>query len=458
LPSLPAPDLLGHLSGTDSVLSLFSSRGVLQSWLDVERALAEAEAEVGVIPRAAADRIAREAKAEQFELSALQLAVEASDHPLVPLVRKLAEHCGEYGGWVHWGATTQDILDTALVLQSRAAVGHITPDVVRATKAAVELTRRYCRTPMAGRTHGQHAVPITFGLKTATWCDELGRAHQRLTAAVETVSRAQLSGAAGTFATLGSAADPVQREFCRRLNVAQATVHWHSTRDGFRDLCHALNEVSSTAERVAAEIIRLQSTEIGELAEPTTTEHVGSSTMPQKRNPMKCEYIVASARLLRGATSVLIDSPGHAHERDMALWAAEWIALPQALVLASGIAAKLAYVLEGLEVDEARMRANLDRTDGAIMAEAVMMALAPSMGHEQAHATVMAAARRAASESRLFAEVLGEDLDRSLAPDGLDELLDPTSYLGISEASAVTTASRVAASLTAPTASDTMSR
>jgi 3-carboxy-cis,cis-muconate cycloisomerase len=439
-------EVLRDLYGTAEVRALFESRALVQTWLDVERTLAEAQAEVGIVPAVAAERIAAEADAGLFDLVELRAGIAASKHPLVPLIRALTERCGTEGGWVHWGATTQDIVDTALVLQARAALAPIGRDLDRSWRAACALALRYRATPMAGRTHGQHAVPITFGLKAATWADELDRCRARLDAAAENALTAQLSGAAGTLATLGDAAAAVQEAFCRRLGLAEATVHWHATRDRLRDLGHALSEVASAAERIAAEIVRLQSTEIAEVYEPSTDEHVGSSTMPQKRNPMVCEYVVASARLLRGQAGVLADAPAHAYERDMGLWAAEWIALPEALVLCSGIVDKLAGVLEGLEVDDARMRANLDLTRGRIMAEAVMMALARAVGHEPAHELVLRAARRAAAEERDLADVLAEEPEVAarLSRVELDDLMDPSAYLGLSAASAEAVAAREA--------------
>lgn len=438
-------EILRDLFGTAEVRSVFDSRALLQSWLDVEIALAQAEAEVGVIPAEAARRIAAEADASLYDLGELRVGIAESKHPLVPLIRALAERCGEQGGWVHWGATTQDIVDTALVLQARRALEPIARDLERCTRAAAELALRHRPTPMAGRTHGQHAVPITFGLKAATWADELTRAEERLARASATAQTAQLFGAAGTLATLGADAPAVQEAFARRLGLALPPVHWHATRDRLRDLGHALGEIAAAAERISSEVVRLQSTEIAEVGEPWTDAHVGSSTMPQKRNPMTSEYVVASARLLRAATGVLVDAPAHAYERDMSFWAAEWIALPQALILAGSIVDKLAGVLEGLEIDEERMRANLELTRGGIMAEAVMMALAPIVGHERAHHLLLVASRQAAAEDRDLAEVLREhpEVAAHLTEVELRRLMDPASYLGLSAASAVAVAERV---------------
>lgn len=393
---------------------------------------------MGVLPVAAAERIEREARADLYDLDELRTGVTETQHPLVPLVRALAERCGDARGFVHWGATTQDVLDTGLILQVRAALGPIRRDLRRSTIAAAALALKHRSLPMAGRTHGQHAVPITFGLKAATWADELGRARDRLSQTADAALVAQLSGAAGTFATLGDAAGPVQEAFARRLGLGRAGVHWHATRDRLRDLAHALAGIGGAAERVASEVVRLQSTEIAEVAEPSSDAHVGSSTMPQKRNPMTCEYIVAGARLLRGQVAVITDSPAHAYERDMGLWAAEWIALPEAFVLCAGVVAKLASVLSDLEVDKARMRENLDLTRGQIMAEAVMMRLGAAMGHEPAHALVLSASRRASAEGRDLIDVLAEDPEvaSSLTAVELERLMDPTSYLGLSARSA----------------------
>jgi 3-carboxy-cis,cis-muconate cycloisomerase len=430
-------ELLGDLFGTAELRALFDSRALVQAWLDVERALAEAEAEVGVVPAAAAERIGAECDASLYDLAALRDGISASKHPLVPLVRALGERAAEHGGWVHWGATTQDIVDTALVLQARAALGPIRRDLGRSVDAACELAIRFRDAPMAGRTHGQHAVPITFGLKAATWADELARCGERLECASETAFTAQLSGAAGTLATLGAEASAVQEAFCRRLGLARADVHWHATRDRLRDLAHALAEIASAAERIAAEVVRLESTDVGEVAEPSSDTHVGSSTMPQKRNPMICEYLIASSRLVRGATSVLVDSPPHASERDMGYWAAEWIALPQALILCAGIVSKLATVLERLEVDTERMRRNLELTGGAIMAEAAMMRLGQKLGHERAHNLVQSAARRAAADGRPLIDALLEEprVAEGYSREELIRVMDPASYLGVAGAS-----------------------
>jgi adenylosuccinate lyase/3-carboxy-cis,cis-muconate cycloisomerase len=439
-------ELFADLFGTDAARSAFDDEALVRGWLDAERALALAQAEVGVIPAAAADLIAAEAASAAFDTTALRAGIAESQHPLVPFVRALTERCGAAGAYVHWGATTQDITDTGMVLQLRAALRPVEDDLGRATRAAAALATRYATTPTAGRTHGQHAVPTTFGFKAASWADELLRAEQRFLEARAQALTGQLGGAAGTLASLGEDAPAVRAAFCRLLDLAEPEVPWHAARDRLRDLVHALGEIGAAAERIATEIVRLQATEVAEVREPATERSVGSSTMPQKRNPMMSEYVIAAARLLRGPLAVLQSTAAHASERDMGAWAPEWLAVPEAVILTAGIVAKLAHVLEGLEVDETRMAQNVVATDGAIMAEAVMMALARRIGHEPAHEALTAATRRAAASGSGLRESLLDDpeLAGTFTADELEQLLDPARYLG----QAADTASAVGARAT----------
>ena len=425
--------LLRDLFGTPQMRAVFDSRQMVQRWLDVEAALARAEARVGVVPAVAAARITREADAARFDLDALRDGIAESQHPLVPAIRELTRRCEEHGAHVHWGATTQDIIDTGCVLQIRDAATVLDADLERAVVAATRLAHDHAASPMAGRTHGQHAVPITFGLKAASWADELGRCRARLHQVVAGLP-VQLAGAAGTLASLGADAARVHSAMADELGLPDAVVPWHVARDRVRDLGHALNQVGGAGERIAAEVIRLQATEVGEVLEPAGDRHVGSSTMPQKRNPMTSEYLVASARCLRGAVSPLTESPAHAGERDMALWATEWLAVPSAFILAASVADKLATILAGLEVRPQRMRDNLALTNGAVMAEAAMMTLARYIGHASAHHVVARAAMRAAAEGQPLLSTLLEDPDVercTLAE--LARAMHPEGYLGWSQ-------------------------
>ena len=425
-------ELFRDLFGSAEMRGAFDTRSMVQAWLDVEAALAAAEAVVGVIPAAAAQRIRDEARVDRYDLAALRSGIAESQHPLVPMIRALAERCGENGAYVHWGVTTQDIMDTGIVLQVRAALPQLLDAVAAARRSCLRLASEFASAPMAARTHGQQAVPMTFGLKAAGWADELARVAQRLAGAHETISVAQLGGAGGTLASLGGNARAVLDAFCAQLDLQRADVPWFAARDRLRDVAHALGELGASAERIAAEIIRLQATEVAEVAEGVAESHVGSSTMPQKRNPMMSEYLVASARLLRATISALANAAPHAGERDMGLCAVEWLAVPQAFILAGSVAEKLAQLVANAEVDPARMRSNLNLAGGTIIAEAAMMALAEVLGHEDAHALVMAASRQARAEDREMLEVLAEQprAGRILDSDLLERLRDPEAYLG----------------------------
>lgn len=425
--------LLRDLYGTPEVRAALDSRALIQGWLDAEVALARAEADVGVIPVEAAERIAAEAIAARFDVDALRQGIADSQHPLVPLIRELSERCEAHGAYVHWGATTQDIIDTGAMLQSRSAIALIRADVNGAAVAAAQLAERHAADPMPGRTHGQHAVPIAFGQKAASWADELGRCGARLDRLGAEVVCGQLGGAAGSLAALGDRADAVRARYAEHLGMPVPGVAWHAARDRVRDVGHALAQVAAAGERIAAEIVRLQATEVAELREPAAPGHVGSSTMPQKRNPMTSEYLIASARLAYAAAGALQLSPAHAGERDMGLWAVEWVALPEALVLTSSVASKLRWILDGLEVDTARMRSNVDLTRGAIMAEAVMMDMARHWGHEGAHRIVARASARASAEGLPLdaALALDPEVTAVYAADQLAQLVaNPGSYLG----------------------------
>jgi adenylosuccinate lyase len=432
MPTTLDDTLLRDLFGTPAMRAVFDSTQLVQRWLDAEAALALALADCGVIPAEAAAVIADACQAERYDLDSLREGIADSQHPLVPLIRALVREARDAGAWVHWGATTQDIIDTGLVLQLRDALALLDGDLVRALTAIASLAERYDGTPMAGRTHGQHAVPITFGAKVASWGDELQQAHALLRGAGASLP-GQLAGAAGTLASLGPDAHGVLVAYCERLGLAVPDGPWHAARAPLRAVAYALLEVGSTGERVAAEVVRLQSTEVAEVAEPAMPGHVGSSTMPQKRNPMTSEYLIASARLLRGSAGVILDGGAHAGERDMGPWAAEWIALPQACILAASVTDKLAWIVEGLSIDQARMRANLDLTRGGILAEELMMRLGRTLGHEAAHELVGRAARRAAES--------GAPLDEEL--DGDVALAAPEDYVGWSVATSRERAARI---------------
>jgi adenylosuccinate lyase/3-carboxy-cis,cis-muconate cycloisomerase len=428
-------ELFGDLFGTAQMRALFCGTATLQAWLDVESALAQAQAEVSEIPQAAADRIAGEAKADRFDLRELSTQILVTAHPLVPLVRELIRHCEQHGAYVHWGATTQDIVDTGLMLQCRQALSLLTLHLTGAIKALLVHANRHRTTPMAGRTHCQHAVPITFGYKVAIWIDELLRARERLNKVQKSLT-GQFAGAVGTLASLPGRGASIRDGLCRKLGLQSTAVPWHVSRDRIRDITAALVELSTSAERIGLEVVQLQSTEFAEASEPISAQHVGSSTMPQKRNPHASELMAAGARLLRGAVSTLTTHGVHIHERDLSAWAPEWIAIPQAFILASGVIHHLQHIAEGLTVNPDRMGANLEFTQGQIMAESIMMRLAVHVGHEPAHEIVADATRRASAQHVDLSTIIMND-ERVLAVMGRKEIevaLNPRAYLGECEA------------------------
>ena len=424
--------LFRDVFGTSRMRAVFDSHALLQVWLDVEVALAEAEAETGVIPPDAPSRIRLVADAQRYDLDELREQMGESQHPLVPTVRALADAAGEAGRYVHWGATTQDIMDTGAVLQIRSALDLIEPTLGELIAELGKHARRHATTAMAGRTHGQHAVPITFGLKVAVWVDELARTRDRLAACRERVLVGQLGGAAGTLASLGDHAPAVRAAFCRLLGLQEPTTPWHTARDGFAELVSTLGLLAATLEKIALEIIRLQATEVAEAAEPPTDGHVGSSTMPQKRNPMISEQVAGVCKLVRGLVPVMQGAMVGEHERDMSAWSAEWLLVPQALIMSDGAIVQLLSIVSNLRVDAARMAANLELTQGAILAEAVMLALGRHVGRERAHQLMISVTRDAEQRRIHLLDALREHAEVSelLSSDELAKLLDPETYLG----------------------------
>ena len=427
--------LFADLFGTDEMRAVFSEEAVLQSWLDAEAALAWAEADVGIVPRAAAEEIARCARAELLDVERLRAGIRETTHPLVPVVWALSELCdGDAGGWVHWGATTQDIMDTGTVLQARRAHTLLAARVDTLADVLAQRALEDRDTPMAGRTHGQHAVPTTLGLKLAVFLDELLRHRDRLDDLAPRLLVGQLGGAAGTLASLGEHGPAVRSAFCAHLRLDEPTTAWHTARDGLAEFAIVASMAAATCERLAGEIILLQKTEVAELAEVYEQGNVGSSTMPQKRNPMRAEGVVAASRLARRALVVALEGMVGQHERDMGAWQAEWEWLPDVCRNADAVLVQMVELVRTLTVDRARMRANLDLTAGAIMSEAVMMAMAHRVGRQRAHEFVYEVAMRSFEEGTSLADALAARPDTGLDAEALRQLLDPARYLGLAAA------------------------
>lgn len=424
----------GRLFTTPEMRAVFADEARLQRMLDVEAALARAEARLGLIPAEAATEITANADIARFDLAMIGKGTALVGYPIVPLVKALSEACaGDAGRYVHWGATTQDIVDTSLVLQLRDGLDLIGADLAAIEAALADLARRYRDTPMAGRTHAQHALPITFGFKCALWLAPLQRHRARLARLCEETPVVQFGGAVGTLASLGADGIRVMSALAEELGLAVPPIAWHVGRDGLAETAGFLGLLTGSLGKIATDVALLMQAEIGEVAEPYQEGRGSSSTMPQKRNPIACEFILACAANVRQLVPVMLAAMVQDHERATGPWHAEWLALPQAFALTAGALHHARAMLEGLIVDPARMRRNLDASRGMISAEAVMMALAPHVGREQAHHLVAAACHRAiASGKHLRDELLAESaISAHLSAECVDELVDPHNYTGL---------------------------
>ena len=430
--------LFSGLFASERMRNLFEERALLQRWLDYEAALARAQAGLGLVPAAAAAEITRQARADLYDLQVMREGIDRTVHPLVPLIWQLGERCeGDAGRWVHWGATTQDVMDTATVLQLRDALALLEETTAGLAETLAALAQRYRETPMAGRTHGQQALPITFGFKVAGWLAELQRNRQRLARLREEALVGQFGGAVGTLAGMaegGMDALAVRQALMKELGLSAPVLAWHSSRDSLVECALVMGMTGALCGRIAKEIIELQKTEFGELEEPHGSGKVGSSTMPQKRNPMLCESILTLARLMQGQVTVALDTLVlNEHERDWSAVQMEWAWVPELCVMCQGALELALRVLVGLQVNEARMRQNLDLTEGLLLAERVMFALAPQIGRQRAHDVVHAGAMAAHEQGLAFSEVLAADplVAQHLTPTRLAELLDPAGYTGL---------------------------
>jgi 3-carboxy-cis,cis-muconate cycloisomerase len=398
----------------------------LQGMLDAEHALANACAAVGLVPKDAAARIGEACRTELYDTARLADDGRAVGNPAEPLVRELRNAVGgEAADYVHLGATSQDIVDTAAMLVSRRAVALVLAELDRLADGCAVLARAHRSTPMAARTLLQQAVPTTFGLKAAGWLVAVLEARRRLAAVRDERLAAQLGGAAGTLAALGGDALEVARRFADELELAEPLLPWHANRQRVAELGAALDAAAGASAKVGLDVVLLAQSEVGEVAEAAGGR---SSTMPQKRNPLRSTLAVACARLAHAHAGVLLGELAHEHERAVGGWHAEWEALSGALAFAGGAAAAAADAVTGLEVDAERMRANLDAGRGLVVAERISFALTPRLGRSQAHEVVAEAAR-----ANSFRDALLADARTELTADEVDSLLDPTGYLGAAE-------------------------
>jgi 3-carboxy-cis,cis-muconate cycloisomerase len=437
MPVNPADSpVLGTLYGSDAMRAVFDETAYFQRMLDVEAALATVQARLGIIPRDAAEAIIAAAKAENLSTQALAASARNVGYPVVGLVGGLSKAAGEHGGWTHWGATTQDIMDTATVLQVRDGLTLIETELNAILNALADQADRHRKTVMAGRTHLQQALPVTFGLKCAIWAMPFLAHLDRLKQLRARVEQVEFAGAAGTLASLGEQGIAVMEALADELKLKAPLAPWHVCRDALAETVGFLGLVSGTLAKIATDIILLAQTEVGEVAEPYVAGRGASSTMPQKRNPIASEYILAAARMVQGLVPVMLGAMAQDHERATGPWQAEALVIPQAFVLTHGALLHTRAIAEGMVVDAARMRANLDITHGLIVSEAVMMGLAPFLGRGESHHAVKHACDVALKENISLADALERDpavssrLDRA----AVERLIDPANYLGSTDA------------------------
>lgn len=428
--------LLAPLFGSPAMEAVWSDEATVVAMLHFEAVLAVAEGEAGVIPASAVGPIAAACARRGIDLRALAEAAGIAGNTAIPLVKmataRVAEADPEAAKWLHYGATSQDVMDTGLVLQLREAFRVVEADLGRAMAAAATLARAHRDTPMAGRTWLQQALPITFGLKMAGTLDALMRHRDRLAEARPRILALQFGGAAGTLASLGDKGPEVARLLAASLDLSLPDTPWHGQRDRILEAASLMAGLVATAAKVARDVALMMQTEVGEVLEPAAPGRGGSSTMPHKRNPALSATILGAAGVAPQLLAAIAAGASGEHERAAGGWQSEWLALPELARLTGGVTARLAELLEGLEVRSGRMRANLDATGGLLMAEAVQMALAPALGRLAAHDRIEAACRKAVGEGRDLLDVLAEDGEITAhAPrERLAELLDPAGYLG----------------------------
>ncbi|MBV9279875.1 MAG: adenylosuccinate lyase family protein [Chloroflexi bacterium] len=433
-------ELYAHLWGTEELRAVFEERARLQGWLKVIAALAATQADLGIIPRSAAEHIARGASVDALDLAFVAAETRRTGHSTLGLIRGLQRTLPpEAGEWVYYGATVQDITDTWTALAMKRVGAVVGRDLDRLENALLDLARRHRDTIMAGRTHGQPGTPITFGYKAASWADEVRRHRERLSQGEARWLVGQLGGGVGSLGFYGQRGLELRARFCRALGLADPGISWTTSRDRVAEFLLLLAMIAATLARIGTEVYELQRPEIGELREAAGPGGVGSITMPHKRNPEIAEHLVTLSRLVRGQAAVVLEGMVQEHERDGRGWKAEWAAFPDACLL-TGVALQLALqLLAGLEVDEEAMRCNLEATRGYHASERVLALLAPRLGKHRAQALLQRALRagqegglsfeqalRSTDEIRPYlADLAGDVLhpDPGCAPEMADEVV-----------------------------------
>ena len=419
--------------------ALCDDRATLQFMLDFEAALACAEAAVGIVPSGAAEAIANACKANAFDLADLAEAATRSGNLAIPLVKALTSEVAksdkDAARFVHWGATSQDVIDTATMLTLRAGIDALLSDINRAIAGFARLARQHRNTAVVARTWLQHALPMPFGLKLAEYAAALHRSRGRLLHLRQHTLALQFGGAAGTLAALGNHGWKVAEKLSEILGLPLPEAPWHSHRDRIAEAASVLAIIAGTCGKIARDVQLMMQTDVAEAFEPSGEGRGGSSTMPHKRNPVAAASALAAATMAPNLAATIFAAQVGDHERSAGPWHAEWPTLPSLLLVTSGALASTVDIAEGLEIDAARMRANLDATGGLIMAEAVAFALAEKVGKQEAHHLVEAASKKAAAEKKNLRAVLEKDpkITAHLDAKKIAQLLEPMAYQGVSQ-------------------------
>src|SRR6478736_4863844 len=432
--------LLAPMLSSAAMRAVCDDVACLQNMLDFEAALARAEAAVGVIPGSAAGPITNACRAELFDLAALAEAATRSGNLAIPLVKMLtanvAKDDADAARYVHWGATSQDVIDTGTMLGLRAGIDALLADTNRAIAGFAGLARQHRDTAVVARTWLQHALPMPFGLKLAEYAAALHRSKLRLKRLREETLALQFGGAAGTLAALGDKGMAVAEALARELKLPLPEAPWHTHRDRIAEMASVLAIVSGTCGKIARDVALMMQTDVGEAFEPAGAGRGGSSTMPHKRNPVAAASALGAATMAPNLAATIFAAQVQDHERSAGPWHAEWPTLPTLLLVTSGALAAIVDIAEGLQVDAARMRVNLDATDGLIMAEAVTFALAEKIGKSEAHHLVEAASKQAVAGKKHLRDVLKADaaIAAQLGADRIEKLFEPMAYQGASQA------------------------
>ncbi|EAL3935277.1 adenylosuccinate lyase [Campylobacter lari] len=425
--------LLQDSWSTPAMRAIFSEENRIQKWLDVEAALAKAQAKLGIIPNEAATEIAKKAHYKFMDMDFIFAEFKKTKHPLVPTVRGLEKACENgLGEYVHFGVTTQDIIDTGIVLQFKEAMALIKQDLKDIAKNLAKIAKEHKNTAMMGRTLALQALPITFGHKVAIWLSELNRHYERIIELEKRLYVGLIVGAVGTKASLSDKANEVEKLTLESLGLEVPDISWQPARDRFIELGYVLGNINATFNKIAHQLLILAHNEIDEIAEPFGKGQVGSSTMPHKRNPAVSENAVTVSNALRANIAILSDIERHEHERDGQVWKMEWKLLPEAFLMLSVVLANMKFVFEGLEVKKDKMIKNLNTLNGFVLAERVMFALSDHYGKQHAHEIVYENAMRGIENHKTFKEVLLEDerVSKVLSEKDIDVLMDATTYVG----------------------------